>query len=296
MNPSKRNFLILIMLPALIYIIAVILYPIFSTFLLSFQKYNFINPPQNTEWVGINNYLSFLKDTLFWLSIKNTVIYVASAVGFELIFGLSIAFLLSKVLNNRNRIINSIILIPSLMAPIVVGLIFRYMFNTEFGFLSFIFNKIGLFVGVSILGSKTFALWAIIFADIWEWTPFIAIILYAGMITLPVEPYEAAKIDGASDFGILKNITIPLLIPIIRIVLLIRIADAIKEFDKIFIMTEGGPGAASETLNFYAYRMNFRYFDMGVGSAEVLVILLIITLVSLGLFKILKTQGEINEF
>ncbi len=280
------------MIPGIAFLSLIIIVPIISTFVMSLKEYNFIKP-QASYWVGLSNYISIVKDPNFWVSAYHTLIYVISAVSIEFVLGLAIALLFFNLSNDKS-ILMSFILLPSVMSPVVVGLIFRYMLNTEFGLFSFLLNKVGLFRDVSILGNTATALPAIIAADIWQWTPFLTLMLIAGLIALPTEPYEAARIDGAGGFTILFKITLPLLIPVIRVSLMLRIVDVVKEFDKIFVMTEGGPGTASETMNYLSYRVNFRYFDMGFGSAQVIIILLIILAISVVIIKSLKSQGELN--
>ena len=286
---GEKKFYIFFALPGLIYIFAVTLVPIILTLIYSFQKYFFTKPTDKIMWVGFSNYLKIFQSEYFWSSMQNTVIFLIVGVAIEFILGLIIALLFDAAFK-KNNIATSLILLPSIAAPLVVGLIFRYMYNAEFGIASFVLNKLGLFNNISLLGNKNTALGAIISADIWQWTPFVAIILLSGLIGLPHEPFEAARIDGANYFGILRRITLPLLKPVIRIVILLRIVDVIKEFDKIFVMTYGGPGVASEVLNFTAYRVNYVNFDMGLGSAYVMLILIIIILISIFLVKVLKTE------
>lgn len=289
---KKERYYLTMMIPGIAFLSLIIIVPIISTFVMSLKEYNFIKP-QASYWVGLSNYISIVKDPNFWVSAYHTLIYVISAVSIEFVLGLAIALLFFNLSNDKS-ILMSFILLPSVMSPVVVGLIFRYMLNTEFGLFSFLLNKVGLFRDVSILGNTATALPAIIAADIWQWTPFLTLMLIAGLIALPTEPYEAARIDGAGGFTILFKITLPLLIPVIRVSLMLRIVDVVKEFDKIFVMTEGGPGTASETMNYLSYRVNFRYFDMGFGSAQVIIILLIILAISVVIIKSLKSQGELN--
>ncbi len=280
------------MIPGTLFLALIIVMPIISTFIMSLKEYNFIKP-RSAYWVGMANYVEILTDASFWTSVYHTFVYVFFAVSIEFVLGLGIAVLFFNLSNDKS-ILMSLILLPSVMSPVVVGLIFRYMLNTEFGLLSFALNKIGLFKTVSLLGNASTALPSIIAADIWQWTPFVTLMLLAGLIALPTEPYEAAHIDGAGPLTVLFQITLPLLIPVIRVAIMLRIVDVIKEFDKIFVMTEGGPGTASETLNYLSYRVNFRYFNMGLGSAQVIIILAIIIAISIVIIKSFKSQGELN--
>lgn len=258
---------------------------------MSLENYNFTKPKART-WIGFKNYIDIFTDPLFWLSVKHTLIYVVYAVGLQFLLGMVFAQLFFRMAK-ENSVAMSFFILPSVISPVVVGLVFRYMLNTEFGFFTYLFDRLGLFRNVALLGNASTSLGTIIAADIWQWTPFITLMMVAGMTALPNEPFEAAKVDGASGFSSFIHITLPLLKPVIRVSLMLRIADVVKEFDKIFVMTEGGPGVSSETMNYLSYRVNFRYFQMGKGSALVIIILVFIVLLSILTFKAIKTKEEI---
>lgn len=288
---KKNRYYIKLMIPGCLFLIALIVAPIISTFLMSLQSYNFTKPDAKS-WIGLRNYVNIFKDALFWESVRHTVVYVVGAVGIEFVLGMLIALLFFR-LTKENSPMMSFFILPSVISPVVVGLIFRYMLNTEFGFFTFLLNTFGMFENVALLGNAKTALQSVIAADIWQWTPFLALMFVAGLLALPSEPFEAAKVDGASAFDTLFRITLPLLKPVIRVSLMLRIADVVKEFDKIFVMTEGGPGTASETLNYLSYRVNFRYFQMGKGSAMVFITLLFIIVLSLVVLKALQMKEDI---
>ena len=280
----------MLMIPGCVFLLVVIVAPIISTFSMSLTNYNFIKP-QSKTFVGFKNYIDIFKDPFFWETAWHTLIYVVSAVALEFSLGTLLALFFFR-LNKENSILMSFFILPSVISPIVVGLIFRYMLNTEYGFFTYFLNNLGLFKGVALLGNSATALPSVIVADIWQWTPFMTLMIISGLISLPTEPYEAAKVDGASGATIFFRITLPLLIPVVRVSLMLRIADVIKEFDKIFVMTDGGPGTATETLNYYSYRVNFRYFTMGKGSALVTIILVFILIISVIMIKMMKSVNE----
>ena len=280
----------MLMIPGCVFLLVVIVAPIISTFSMSLTNYNFTKPQAKT-FVGFKNYIDIFKDPFFWETAWHTLIYVISAVALEFSLGTLLALFFFR-LNKENSIMMSFFILPSVISPIVVGLIFRYMLNTEYGFFTYILNNLGLFKGVALLGNSATALPSVIVADIWQWTPFMTLMIISGLISLPTEPYEAAKVDGANGATIFFRITLPLLIPVVRVSLMLRIADVIKEFDKIFVMTDGGPGTATETLNYYSYRVNFRYFTMGKGSALVTIILVFILIISVIMIKMMKSVNE----
>ena len=278
------------MIPGCVFLLLVIVAPIISTFSMSLTNYNFTKP-QSKTFVGFKNYIDIFKDPFFWETAWHTLIYVISAVALEFSLGTLLALFFFR-LNKENSIMMSFFILPSVISPIVVGLIFRYMLNTEYGFFTYILNNLGLFKGVALLGNSATALPSVIVADIWQWTPFMTLMIISGLISLPTEPYEAAKVDGANGATIFFRITLPLLIPVVRVSLMLRIADVIKEFDKIFVMTDGGPGTATETFNYYSYRVNFRYFTVGKGSALVTIILVFILIISVIMIKMMKSVNE----
>ena len=228
---SKKNrYYIMLMIPGCLFLLSLIIAPIISTFLMSLQSYNFTKPDAKS-WIGLKNYVDIFKDALFWESVRHTVVYVVGAVGLEFVLGMLIALLFFR-LTKENSPMMSFFILPSVISPVVVGLIFRYMLNTEFGFFTFLLNKIGMFENVALLGNAKTALQSVIAADIWQWTPFLALMFVAGLLALPSEPFEAARVDGASAFDTLFRITLPLLKPVIRVLLMMRVADVVKEFDK----------------------------------------------------------------
>lgn len=285
---DRKKYLNILKIPGCLFLLIVIVAPIVSTFITSLKSYNFIKPNAQS-WVGLRNYIEIFSDALFWESVWHTAIYVIAAVSLEFVFGMLVALLFFK-LNKESSVIMSFFILPSVISPVVVGLIFRFMLNTEFGFFTYVLNNLGLFKGVALLGNASTSLACIIVADIWQWTPFIALMLAAGLIALPSEPFEAATVDGAGPLNMFYHITLPLLRPVIKVSLMLRIADVVKEFDKIFVMTEGGPGTSSETLNYLSYRINFRYFTMGKGSAMVIIVLVLILMLSVFVLKTFRSE------
>lgn len=288
MTLNKNRYYSLLKIPGCLFLALVVVAPIFSTLITSFKNYNFRRPDAQ-YWVGLKNYIDIINDNLFWESIWHTIIYVFFAIGFECVIGMLIALLFFNM-KKENSISMSFLILPSVISPVVVGLIFRFTLNSEFGIFTYLLNSIGLLKDITLLGSPSTALGTIIFADIWQWSPFLALMFVSGLISLPAEPFEAAKVDGASAGYTFFKITLPLLKPVVRVSLMIRIADVIKEFDKIFVMTEGGPGSSSETLNYLTYRVNFRNFTMGKGAAYVIIVLIFILFFSIVVIRTIKSE------
>lgn len=207
-----------------------------------------------------------------------TVVFTLVAVGVEMCLGFGLALLFNREFKGKS-IIFPIILIPMITTPIVVGLIWRYMYNGEFGLVSWILQVFGV-DQYAVLSNPATALPAVIFVDVWHWTPFVFLLCLARLRALPTSPYEAAEIDGASSWQTLKWITFPMMRSVLLIALLLRTMDAFKIFDEIFLMTQGGPGDATEMLSLEVYRQTFRYFNMGKGAALAIVMLVVIIIIS----------------
>jgi len=240
------------------------------------------------SFVGLSHFVRLFQDEFFWSAMSVTFRFLAFVVLIEFFLGLFLALILSREIKGRS-IIRSLFLLPMMLAPVVVGLIWRFILNDEVGILNYFFSLIHL-PAQSWLGDVNTALGAIMLVDIWQWTPFMILVLLAGLQSLPDEPFEAARIDGASAWQTFKFITIPLLKPAILIALLFRTIDAYRIFDIIYVMTYGGPKTSTEPLSLYVYRNGFRHYDMGYTAALSLVMLVIIIAISQGYIKFMVKE------
>jgi len=262
--------------PAAVFLTAVMGFPILYLLRHSLNKENFANPAAGATFIGLGNYLALLRNHEFWQSTTTTTTILLFAVAVEFVLGLGVALLLQRVLVGR-RLLIALVLIPSMMMPIAVGLMWRYMLDDGYGMVAYYLNRLaitgqgGLFPG-SILGTARTALASIVLTDVWEWTPFMALILLAGLQSLPVDPYEAAAVDGASGWQEFWHVTLPMLRAAITVALLIRIADAMRILDIVFSMTNGGPANATQTAQLYSYRIGFQQFNTGLAFAQVVLV------------------------
>ncbi|MFT4040993.1 MAG: sugar ABC transporter permease, partial [Thermomicrobiales bacterium] len=276
-NAAPRRGLppqLLLLLPTVIVLFVLTIYPTFFSFTLSLNEWNMSNRNAVWEFVGAGNYLKILQDARFWNSAQVTGTYMLGTIVTQLVLGLGIALLLQRQVVAAG-LVRTALLLPMMTTPVVVGLIWRFMFNPTQGIVNYLLGLVGL-PGQNWLGGLQTGLLSVMIADIWEWTPFMVLILLAALQTLPQEPYEAAAIDGASAWQAFQHLTLPLLRPTIVVAVLLRAIDSFKTFDLVYVMTNGGPGTSTETLSFYTYKWGFKFFQMGYASALSFVMLIMV--------------------
>ena len=265
---------VLLLLPTVIVLFLLTIYPTIYSFTLSLNEWNMSNRNAVWEFVGLGNYAKILQDARFWNAAQVTGTYMFGTIATQLVLGLGIALLLQRQVLAAG-LVRTALLLPMMTTPVVVGLIWRFMFNPTQGVVNYLLGLLGI-PGPNWLGSLQTGLLSVMIADIWEWTPFMVLILLAALQTLPQEPYEAAAIDGASAWQAFQHITIPLLRPTIVVAVLLRAIDSFKTFDLVYVMTNGGPGTSTETLSFYTYKWGFKFFQMGYASALSFVMLIMV--------------------
>ena len=267
-------------LPAAALLFFVTLYPVVYVVYLSLHRRLLIF--DISRFVGFENYFFLLRDDRFWNAFKNTAYFTALSVSLELIIGLSIALLLSRSFRFKG-IVRAIVLIPWAIPTVVSARMWEWIYNTDFGILNY-------FLGVKInwLGSPVWAMNAAIFMDVWKTTPFVAILLMAGLQVIPLELYQAARVDGAGNWSIFRRITLPLLMPVILVVLIFRTLDAFRVFDAVYVLTGGGPANTTETLSIYAYKVLFQTLQFGYGSTLSVVVFLCTGAISVFYIRLLS--------
>ena len=280
----------LMVIPALLVLALVFVYPIGRAFWLSLFTEN-LGTQLQPFFSGLANYGRMVGDGRFWQSIQNTAIFTAISVFLELLLGMGIALVLNQSFRGRG-LVRTVAIIPWALPTAVMGLAWAWIFNDQYGVVNDILQRLGsIDTGINWLGDPTLAMLALIVADVWKTTPFISIILLAGLQSISADLYEAHAIDGANSWQSFRQITLPLLMPQILISLLFRFAQAFGIFDLVQVMTGGGPGGATETVSIYIYSTVMRYLDFGYGSALIVVtFLLLIAAVAITSFFLAKTR------
>lgn len=279
---NEQHFALLLVAPALVILLATTTFPIAYLIWNSFHSINLAMPFMN-GFVGFENYTQMLNDADFWHALQLTAIYTVGTVVLQLLLGLGLALLVMEIPAGQ-WLFRIVAILPIVLAPVVVGLFWRtLMLAPNFGIVDFAARVLG-FGSINWLGSPTPALVSVIVIHTWQWTPFSFLVLLASLASLPIDVYEAARIDRASAVQRFFYITLPLIRPAIIIVVIMRAMVALSAFAAIFAATGGGPGTATEILNLYAYRTSFVKLDFGYGSALAVALLVITLLVSSILF------------
>ncbi len=279
---------VVLLAPAIVGLLLLTIYPLISGVRLSLVDYDLLSSSATGEWNSFQNYTDLFQDSAFWNALRVTLIYTFSAVTLELILGFALATLLTQRLPGQT-IARTIIISAMVMTPVIVGTTWRLMYNPGWGLVNYFLGFLGIPPQAFLAQSST-VIPALVVVDVWEWTPFVMLILMAALQSLPVEVYEAATVDGASILQTFRHITLPLLKPAIAIAILIRTMDCFRVFDTIFAMTGGGPGTASQNINLLAYYTGLEFFHISSASAIAVIGLILITVISLLIVRLFGAE------
>jgi multiple sugar transport system permease protein len=258
--------------PAVIALFLIVVLPIGFNLYLAFTKWTVgLGQPR---FIGLDNFIDLFSDERVLNGIKVMVYFSGLSLFLEVALGLLIALYLNREFKGSEAV-QAIYIFPFAATPVAVALIWRVMLNPEIGVLNYLLRSVGLPGSLWVSGEHT-VVPSLVMVDVWKWTPMITLIVLAGLKSLPQDPYEAARIDGASALRIFWYITLPLIRPVLIAALMLRSLDNLKEFDTIYTITQGGPGIASETLYLYSYQVGFGFFKAGYGSALMLVVFMIV--------------------
>ena len=284
MSRARISYKHWLVLPAIVAMLAVLLFPLIFSLRTSLYYYVLTNPFYR-PFYWLNNFREMINPQMLnslWVTVK----YSIGSVGFELLAGFILAYFLTRISNFKNVFI-SILMAPMMITPIAVGLIWRLLLHPDLGIINYLISEIGI-TPLPWLGLESTALPTLMLIDAWQWTPFLMILLYAGLISLPVETYEAAVIDGANAWQQIRYITLPMLRNVIVIAATIRLIDSLRAYDLIYMMTRGGPGTSTETFSYYVFRLAFTGLNLGQAAAVSLTYLILISFLTSFLFNRLR--------
>ncbi|SEW10973.1 carbohydrate ABC transporter permease [Natrinema salifodinae] len=280
----------LLLAPSVLVLGILSIVPLIALLWLSAMEVNFL-PGHEPTFVGLENYQAMFNSTVA-NSWKVTVFYIVGALSLQITLGTAIALLLDRVSRGEN-VLTGIIIMPMMIAPVVVGLLWQFLLDPSFGLYTWLLNQIGLFTESPILGSQPSALIAVIVMDTWQWTPLVVLIVLAGLKAVPRQLYEAARVDGATFWTEFRYVTLPMLKPALAIALLLRSMDLIRYFTKIFITTGGGPASSTKIIGFLVYEESLRFYNLGYGAAMGIGMLIVTVL--LGIFFTESVMGGAGD-
>lgn len=289
---ARRRFYTALLVPGLVVLTLVTIVPVLYLLATSLTPWD-LSRPGSLQFVGLRNYLRLLtEDQRFWNSIWVQVELSGLTVPFQMAIGLSLALYLylQQPIRGLVEVFRNIFIIPMVIPPVVAALMWRILFTPEVSIVTYAMGLLGL-PQVRWLGHPTLALLAIAMADVWQFFPFCMLLLYAGLQALPEEPVEAARIDGASTGQLIRHILLPMLRPTLAVVLLFRVVDSIRTFPLIYVITQGGPGFATEPTNYYAYQQGLFHGYIGYSSAIVVIMFLFSLTLSLLILRRIRWEG-----
>ena len=287
---KSDNFKFLLLSPAVLVVGVVTAYPLVNTFILSFREWRLDRSPRPEQFVGLENYLRALDDRFFWNSVYVTITFTVISVVLSVVLGLAMALILQKP-SRLNTVVKTTLIFPFAVAPALKGFSWRFMLNPSWGVYDSMIDAVFPFMAdVVWLANPFWAQFWLAISEVWGWAPLIALMFLGALGSISPDIFEAAKVEGANNYELFRFITLPLLKPVIIIVTLLKTIFSLKMFDQVVTMTGGGPGRATQTLNYYVYLNGFRFIDMGYASA--LAYLLIIALTIFAIFYVRALYGK----
>jgi multiple sugar transport system permease protein len=278
----------LLLAPSVLIVFAVLVYPLWDGLRASLMLYRYGKP---AGFVGLDNYLRLWTDEQFLNALVVTMSFVGLAVAIETVLGLALALFCQREFRGV-RLLRTVLIVPMVITPVVVAIVFRLIYASDAGMLTAISESLGG-GAVEILGHPTRAFIGLVALDVWEWTPLMFLILLAGLQSLPVEPFEAARVDGAGPWRVLTDHTLPMLKPVIAIAIVLRTIDAFGTFDQVFVLTRGGPGEATKLLSIYGYDTAFKFQSTGYAAALFVTMGLLILAFSLAAVRMLNRADRV---
>lgn len=289
---EQQRFMLLLILPSALLLLLFQVAPIVIGANASFRDWSLSNPKKT--WIGLSHYASVLTDPAFlWIVLPNTFLFMVLSVGLSLCAGLGLALLLNRSFFGQ-KLVQTVLLVPLMVAPVIAAIMIRWMFNDQFGIVNVVLEALGVET-FPWLTQRWTAFSIIVLTDIWLWTPWFTLLLLAGLQSLPKEPFEAAAIDGTTTWRVFRYLTVPMLRPVIVVCIVIRAIDAFRTFDIVWTLTGGGPARQTELFSVYAYEHAFIFLDFGRGSAAALIGAGIILVIGLTLYRLLDRAAEVSR-
>jgi multiple sugar transport system permease protein len=290
---EPKNVKFLLLTPSLLVVMAVTAYPLVNTFIISFREWRLDRSPRPADFVGLENYIRALGDRFFWNSVYVTITFTLISVVLSVVIGLAMALVLQKP-SRFNTVVKTTLIFPFAVAPALKGFSWRFMLNPSWGIYDTLLDTFFPFAADVVWLSNPF--WAqfwLAMSEVWGWAPLIALMFIGALGSISPAIFEAAKVEGASNFELFWNITLPLLRPVIIIITLLKTIFSLKMFDQVVTMTGGGPGRATQTLNFYVYLNGFRFIDMGYASALAYLLIIALTIFAILYVRALYGKGGV---
>src|SRR6478609_3218954 len=289
---EQQRFMLFLIAPAALLMLLFQVLPIAIGANASFRNWALYNPKKT--WVGLDHYYAVITDPAFlYVVLPNTFLFMVLSVAGAMVTGLALALLLNRPFRGQ-KLVQTVLLVPLMVAPVVAAIMIRWIFNDQFGIVNVVLEAIGL-DGQPWLVQRWSAFGIILLTDIWLWTPWFTLLLLAGLQSLPKEPFEAAAIDGTTTWRVFRFLTLPMLRPVIVVCVVIRAIDAFRTFDIVWTISGGGPARATEVFSIYAYVEAFQFMNFGRGSAAAVVGAIIIVLFAMGLYRILNRWVEVSK-
>lgn len=282
----ERNIKYIFPLPAVIFVIVLMVFPVCYTFFLSFTDWS-LTSGRPLKFVAFESYMEVLKEPRFLEALGRTLYFTFGAIIFEGILGVTIALLLNREFFGKGAI-KTVLLLPLVATPVAVGIVWNLFYDPNIGILNWVLSVLNLPPNGFVSDSST-VMPSLILVDVWQWTPMITLMAMAGLAGLSSEPFESAIVDGANSRQVLFKITLPMLMPTILTAIILRSIDALKTYDIIYAMTAGGPGYSSENLNILAFKYSFEYFRMGQSAVMLVFLFILVSAFSLGVMKLRKS-------
>ena len=264
--------------PAILVMAAACLYPVFTAFQLAGYKWEMGTPWESAQWVGLDNFISAFNNEQVWSSLWTTLLFAGVCVAAEMVLGIALALALEHPVRGMS-VFRTIFILPMMIAPIAVGLAWRYMFDAQFGLINAALGLVGI-KGLTWLADPTLAFIAIVIADIWQWTPFVFIMMLAALASVDSAVIEAARIDGAKWWQQIFLVKLPMIMHVIAITLMMRLIDAFRVLEVVYVLTFGGPGNSTEILALHIYKTAFVGQQMGVAAAVSVLLLVVVAALS----------------